>query len=337
MRVVMKPICVVTLLYGLSNLFIYYNGVTTDVEEKPLLVLIALTAQILLPIICATLNGTIWTQGTTTCNALACFEISIVLQVIGDGFATAILAAWRGLPVPAGVYGVACSTALTGLSWTYNCMLSFTVLVVYYMCQEKWNPGGASELGKADSFRAFFAYVVVGYLSDRSLRMQSLTRFKLREVKQNLTRTVRKIVTTAPSLEPEEVDSMLEGHSHEPDGSPHHCKTTCTFWNRGWLWCSKSRGEESFLKQDTWSYLKGVLARVEGVTDLFSASSKRQAFFLAAMSHELRSPLTSIIGCSDLLGMTRNLHAEARELAHAIKVAGNHLLGTSCHLMVGTG
>ena len=104
----------------------------------------------------------LWWTKSKTANALLAFEIAVVLQIVSDGFAQSILAGFRGLPIPAGVFGVACATPLCGQSYVYNAMLSVTTAILYYIAQAHWHPEIVQPIAQTDSARAFFAYIVVG-------------------------------------------------------------------------------------------------------------------------------------------------------------------------------
>ena len=52
---------------------------------------------------------------------------------------------------------------------------------------------------------------------------------------------------------------------------------------------------------------------------LLVQAESRQAFFLAAMSHELRSPLTTVLGCTTLLEGVASLGAESKQcVSHSV-------------------
>eukprot|EP00750_Incisomonas_marina_P024957 INCI5245.1.p1 GENE.INCI5245.1~~INCI5245.1.p1 ORF type:complete len:1203 (-),score=179.69 INCI5245.1:1960-5568(-) len=69
-----------------------------------------------------------------------------------------------------------------------------------------------------------------------------------------------------------------------------------------------------------------ALDRAGMVTRMFTASAARKSFFLATMSHELRSPLTAILGSTEVLSRTLTLNEESASLFDLIRSSGAHLL-----------
>jgi signal transduction histidine kinase len=56
-----------------------------------------------------------------------------------------------------------------------------------------------------------------------------------------------------------------------------------------------------------------LLDNKQAISLSLAESEARQAFFLAAMSHELRSPLTTVLGCVDMLSCVHGLSADAMQ------------------------
>lgn len=68
-----------------------------------------------------------------------------------------------------------------------------------------------------------------------------------------------------------------------------------------------------------WTYLLGIAKKLE-------KANKLKDQFLAACSHDLKSPLTGIIGYSEVLLLDKSLQGETREFVQSIHSSGKHLL-----------
>jgi PAS domain S-box-containing protein len=66
--------------------------------------------------------------------------------------------------------------------------------------------------------------------------------------------------------------------------------------------------------------------RYRGAAQIAEAASQAKSEFLSRMSHNLRTPLNSVLGFAQLLQMA-DLSAEQRESVEYILIAGRHLLG----------
>lgn len=166
------PCIIIGCVYALSNQLIDEHELNTEHWA----VNAALQCHIFGPLICASIWAYLYVTRSQTLTALAAFEFSICLQVFSDGLSQAVLAAYRGMPIPAGVFGVACMTPLTKQNWIYNAILSVTFASVYYVMQGIWHPDMVNPTARLDSARAFVAYIVIGYLSDINLRTQTQAR-----------------------------------------------------------------------------------------------------------------------------------------------------------------
>jgi signal transduction histidine kinase/CheY-like chemotaxis protein len=371
------PCIVIGCVYALSNQLIDEH----ELNAEHWAVNAALQCHIFGPLICAGIWAYLYVTRSQTRTALAAFEFSICLQVFSDGLSQAVLAAYRGMPIPAGVFGVACMTPLTKQNWIYNAILSVTFASVYYVMQGIWHPDMVNPTARLDSARAFVAYIVIGYLSDINLRTQTQARLRLRKFKKHLDSSVANMVNS----EQESSDTDSSNADGDPNGTGHlrtdketpdvfqhnneaanpdleHFKTLKG--NRSEEECSSSAAiqfrkstspddldwqavhsetqhghQESkrmvqplsftkrmFYEKDSLLYMKDVLRHARDVTKLFAAAEQRQSTFLATMSHQLRSPLTSILGCSELLVSDTDITEKCRHLVKVVLNSGNHLL-----------
>ena len=441
MSSVAGPAFFVSLVYGVSN---YLNDDWSVASEHPLLA-VAVAAHVFLPLITAMVYFFAWWTKSQSMYTLAAFEISIVLQILADGFSQAIIFGFRGMPIPAGVFGIACNTPLAGQSWVNNALMSCSCAIIYYLAQCHWHPENASKEAMEDTFRAFIVYVLVGYLGDRSLRTQSQARFRLLSFKKDLNSSMQTLLngTSIPESESYSSDgsSCADSSSSESDDDASelsleefsineseiesdwdaaHGSDAVAFENarnaaqkvakkinglqqRGLAmptsssplskrlparrWCTEDKQDcmsshaatpsvpditpqtsrtrpasksptpgshhshrsssrrKLFLKPkteseeksrslgtDTVSYLRAVLEEAQHITHMLAAAERRQSRFLATMSHELRSPLTSTIACAEMLASVELQSEEATlgskqlEMAHLIKSSGDHLL-----------
>ena len=126
---------------GCSLLYAGTNYATDDwtVADKHPLLAVAVLAHVFFPVFTSSVYAYVYFSGSRSMCTLLLFELCIVLQVLADGFSSALMFGFRGLPIPAGVFGIACNTALCGQSWLYNSILSTTVALAYYMALQRWN------------------------------------------------------------------------------------------------------------------------------------------------------------------------------------------------------
>eukprot|EP00750_Incisomonas_marina_P015438 INCI1827.1.p1 GENE.INCI1827.1~~INCI1827.1.p1 ORF type:complete len:976 (+),score=150.52 INCI1827.1:158-3085(+) len=334
----------------IAVIYAFSNACLDDysLADKHPLVHLALVCHVALPICCAVIFGWVWATQTRTMKALALFELAVVCQILADGFSQAILAGYRGLPIPAGVFGVACITPLTGQSWVYNTMLSITVAILYYIAQAFWHPDLVDNYARMDSARAFVAYIVVGYLSDKSLRIQSQARYRLRGFNEDLKVSVAEMISAPVDDDPSSsgFDSDSSDSRSETSSDAHTNRSGSESSSaeadsdsevvvrhpRAQSFCERTRQRKlkkrrpnRFIEMGTLRFLYGVLHKARNVNRLFADAEKRQAFFLASMSHELRTPLQPLINCARMLRDT-SLSPDQLELLQPIISSGKHLL-----------
>jgi len=72
--------------------------------------------------------------------------------------------------------------------------------------------------------------------------------------------------------------------------------------------------------------LEAAVEELQRAREKAEAASTAKSFFLANMSHEIRSPLTVVLGFSQLLGNAGELAPKHREMVSAIQASGEHLL-----------
>ncbi|HKP60649.1 MAG TPA: ATP-binding protein [Polyangiales bacterium] len=72
--------------------------------------------------------------------------------------------------------------------------------------------------------------------------------------------------------------------------------------------------------------LESAVEELQQAREKAEAASAAKSYFLANMSHEIRSPLTVVLGFSQLLGKALDLTPKHREMVSAIEASGEHLL-----------
>lgn len=128
-------------------------------------------------------------------------------------------------------------------------------------------------------------------------------------------------------------DGMLERHIayKEPFDIEYRIKAK----DGSWRWI-RARGQVSYDKRGDVDRMSGTNMDVTEIKrfeeDVLKSkvtaerANKAKSEFLSNMSHELRAPLNSIIGFTQLFDLDNNLTQEQRENISEIKSAGDHLL-----------
>eukprot|EP00750_Incisomonas_marina_P008888 INCI15730.2.p1 GENE.INCI15730.2~~INCI15730.2.p1 ORF type:complete len:738 (+),score=114.61 INCI15730.2:132-2345(+) len=316
-----------SVLYAASNGVVYVLPTPSNPVTDPLLAQVV-AAQIVFAILSASLIGGAWMFGGLTTTALRATEFGILCIMVGDGYGQAVLAAVQGLPFPLALVGIACGNALTGLPWFYNFCYSVVGCLVFFRVQFLWHPELVQTEAWMDCGRAIVVCGLVGYVCDASMRTQSQTRHRLRHFRATLDSAVQDLEAksgvhsseqNAPARVPQQASSKAS------IVSARFRELTRSVWTR--CRCIHNEQKEpAFLKKDTVNYLGESLQRAVDVMGMFSDAEERQSTFLATMSHELRSPLTTIIGCSEILTSMPQLHREAQDLVKLVQSAGGLLL-----------
>ena len=231
------------------------------------------------------------------------FEIGILLQIISDCWSDAIFAGIMGEPVPATIALVVGAAALSGHPWWFHAKTGLAPLGIYIVLRTMVSPEPVDRLHIVGSVSVMGPLLAISFLSDRYTRRDFLTRMHLDSFRKHM---------DLLEMEVEKRTSAPRGNN-TVGGKPGHLEAT------------SPRARES--TADMIKTLDQQLGRASTVSRLFSRSEEQKSMFLARMAHELRSPLTAMLGCTDLLLSSNvELDHEASELVQLLQSAGKHQL-----------
>ncbi len=229
----------------------------------------------------------------------------------------------------------------------YHAAVTLVSCVTFVWAQSVYHPGSESTLVVLDWGKAMFILTFVAFLSDRTQRAEFETRMRLKEFRRQLDVVVAHLagggggggVVGTGAAATAAVAPCGSNKSGGDDGGPNSVNgssssaSTCTSstssssssssrcsdsTGRLWRWLGHhgglvGDGDDDDFGTSLETAVQVSLRRAQETNRLLQASEARQAFFLAAMSHELRSPLTTVLGCTDLLVGVWDLSEEARE------------------------
>ena len=309
----MTQLAFVSATYGIFNYFLTEDFSNIDSDNKWVLQL-ASGLQSFLPTLSASILAWLWFSGNTSSTAVTVARVAIMLHIGGDGIGNSIVAGFKGMPIPFSVFGIPIGTPMTGIGWLHLTGICIVVLSIYAFSLWSWHPDSRLLSPEAilEGVKSLIGFTVSGYLCDSNLRMHSQTRCRLRAFRQQLHGAVDELV-------------------HKPNAAVKNCGSGDRNENEdhGLEMAEPTMMKSgNFMDRDTLPYLCDSLKQAWSVMKLYADSDERKSTFLATMSHELRSPLTAIMGCTELVGSDPSLPASTRPLVEAIESSSKQLLTT---------
>ena len=253
--------------------------------------------RIVLPFMSAVLLWWVQWKGMLDKSGLRSYNIAMFLQISGDLWAQSGIAGYRGHYIAPPLYSMCCATALTGKSWIFHAVNGSAILVVFLVAN--WlNCDGDDIIPKRavmESAMQLPVMYLIGYVCDANTRTTYSTHRELQHFRTDLDQAVAKLL-------PEERANTVNKQTELA-----HSNNTLMSW------------------VDMMADLNRALAEARKVNRLFSDAEARQAIFLATMSHELRYPLTAMLGSLEILELSPDLIPEHRELVQLVNGSGMHL------------
>eukprot|EP00750_Incisomonas_marina_P026278 INCI5891.3.p1 GENE.INCI5891.3~~INCI5891.3.p1 ORF type:complete len:802 (-),score=127.52 INCI5891.3:179-2584(-) len=283
----------------------FFNFLTIGDTDEPH-VWVAKWMRATLPFLSAALFGVLWVRrvdqafwivhGGTVARYVHFFDALVWSQIIGDLYCNAFVAGASGRPTPSNVFAVASLSFCTGLPWYQHVVFGLSSAFIFFWAQLQFHPQAFDKAVAADVLVGMPLCAVISFLSDRALRQNFVAHHQLLDFGSQLSGEVQQLrgkssaTAAGPGLASLNLEQVTP-QSTEPMNRLHH-----------------------------------ALQRARAVNQLFVDAEARQAMFLAMMSHELRSPLTAMLGSIELMNMEQqNLPAHLRELAAQIADSGAHL------------
>ena len=233
------------------------------------------------------------------------YDAFVTAEITGEVLCVVLVSGLRGGTLPPSVYVVCATAGLTGETWMYHVTLTVMALALYYGAAFGVR-GSPVDWGiLSDHCKACLVLGVLSFVGDSSLRYESEARIHLltfhneiSQIASNFSQSDQK--NTKKSKDKKDADSKgsVEDQLNSLEIQPLAIVAT----------------------------VQQTLSQARRVSNMLLQAEARQAFFLATMSHELRSPLTAVLGCSDLLGGVQGLSSEAAEYVSLIQSSGAHLL-----------
>eukprot|EP00750_Incisomonas_marina_P025491 INCI5506.1.p1 GENE.INCI5506.1~~INCI5506.1.p1 ORF type:complete len:779 (+),score=125.47 INCI5506.1:150-2486(+) len=232
------------------------------------------------------------------------YDLGINLQLCGDLWSQSFIAGTSCQKYPPAILSISCATVLIGKTWMFNAGHSLAMYALYagariFLCD---NP--------ADGFRlvevAFQLPVMwlIGYVANANSRLGFFIRSRLSTFRSELAGVLQS------TFEPDQLRNPDAEVLAAADLPPLDEPATPTDTIMSWV--------------DLLSDLQRSLEQARAANKIFAKAEARQAIFLASMSHELRSPLTTMIGFLELILLSAT--DEQRDNLDIVYSSSNQLL-----------
>ena len=240
-------------------------------------------------------------------TSVALFDFGVGLHIVAGMGSSAFLKGAIGAPLPATVYLSASVSVLTGMPWYYHAILAGLGTVAHKIGVLLYSTGPLDVEDATVSTLILPFFIILSYLCDNFLRADFKTQRELKLFGRELDREVRKLGVT-----PDRLNCNSNGAGD--------CKAANDAAGIDCTSCDNQSGRLANLQH--------TLNRATQVTHMYAEAEQRQSWFLASMSHELRSPLTAMLGCSELLMEMgpQDVSSAAGEMVDLLYSSGKHLL-----------
>eukprot|EP00750_Incisomonas_marina_P028064 INCI637.3.p1 GENE.INCI637.3~~INCI637.3.p1 ORF type:complete len:897 (-),score=161.08 INCI637.3:240-2930(-) len=286
--------------------------------------------------------------------AVVCSQLSIFVHLLALPGACTFVAAAKGYPLPGSVFVLAGASSLTGMTWLFHAGMTVANACVFLIGRYLFvaHPFNAEVV--TDWAKALIVLLLISFMCELSMRNDFETRHRLRKFRQqldtvvaqlsnggqghgqsqnaqaaaNATKTMAARYSGTKSEDQgyfADVDDPVIGRALSPGVTSSRKRTHRSSKTIRRLVSSVCESTP-YVREDLVAAVCKSLQRAQDINSLLVQAESRQAFFLAAMSHELRSPLTTVLGCTTLLEGVASLGAESKQYIQLIRSAGNHLL-----------
>ena len=205
--------------------------------------------------------------------------------------------------VPVCVLVLAGGASFSGIPWYYH-VISSGVYMAIYVAIVIVTDGALETVAVQHIGEAAIVLLVLGYTSfaaDKSRRTEFMVAQRLKLFES----TQRRVESLDGNT-----GKVMDGAESEPEGAFHPVEKTADV--------------PAFV--DVVSHLQKILLRSRRSDTELRERQQQGSFFLAAMSHELRSPLTGILGSADLILAEPHNAKVVRGLGEVVHSCGTHLL-----------
>ena len=259
--------------------------------SETVIVLTAAYARVLFPLLTVYCLCQVWFGKLRPASKLHHFEGAVISQIFSDVFCNAIHMGASGAPASTIIGLVTVATFATGMPWYLHASWGVSAAMVHYGSQYTYAPETINSEAVIDVFRSLPLYALLGYACDLTMRQRFQERAHIERFSSQLDKVVSEF-----------------GRENVPGVA---------------LYPQTHQGHR--IGGTTFERLQDTLRRAEAINQLLSSAEARQRMFLATMSHELRSPLTGMLGSLKLLAGTESLPQEAKDLVAWADASGNHL------------
>jgi hypothetical protein len=162
-------------IFALVSLFLDDYSLAS---EHPLVAL-ALAANLLLPAAWMGVFAYAWWSRSTSLAMVRAFDVVMLGAGFGDGVCCALVAGiggQRALPIM--IPAIASTLPVLGQSWIQAALATAPPVLAFYATQAAWHPELVDNMARWDTCFGLAMHVLLGYLNDRFLRLQSLERHR---------------------------------------------------------------------------------------------------------------------------------------------------------------